>query len=222
MNSRTLSRTCAACRHQSRRVRRLQACSVSCLLLFALYVLPDARAQLKTSPAVEVCFPNYLYPNPVTSLSQLDLKNTEVIFFGEKGVRDFRAHLHRGAYEKLHKIGGDSVEFVWMKYMGTASMEQDYAVAYYIWSEWAGSSSAFGVVQLLHIEDSHLKVVQQILFNLRGSETAGAFFNAKSNSLTIRGVNDWEHCCPTGLDVVKFQLNDGLLKKVHYGKAPLR
>lgn len=201
-------------------LRILSRTGALALILLWLSAHSSARAQESTPSTLEVSLPNYSFPNPVTSLRQLDPKNAEVIFFGEKGVKDFHAHLHRGSYEKLHRIGGDSVNFVWMKYIETAS-EPDYAVAYYIWSMWAGSSSAFGVVQLLHIEDGHLKVVQQILFNLRGSEKAGAFFNAKSSSLTIRGANDWEHCCPTGLDVVKFQLKDGILKQVHYDKAPL-
>jgi len=222
MNLRTFFRTGRAVRPPFRRLRKLQACAAFCLILLSLFAHPDARAQQKTSPALEVCFPNYSYPNPIPSLHQLDFKNTGVIFFGEKGVPDFHARLRRGSFEQLHKIGGDSVSFAWMKFLGDRSAEPDYAVAYYIWAMWAGSSSGFGVVQLLHIDDGHPKVVQQILFNLRGSEKAGAFFNAKSNTLTIRGVDDWEHCCPTGLDVVKFQLSDGVLKQVHYGKAPLK
>jgi len=158
----------------------------------------------------------------VISLRQLDSKNSEVIIFDKKGSPDYRADLRHGSFEKLHKVGGDSLSFAWMKYLGDSSAEPDYAVTYHIWAMWAGSSSGFGVVQLLHIEDGHLKVVQQILFNLRGSEKAGAFFNTKSNALTIRGVNDWEHCCPTGLDVVQFQLKDSVLKQVHYGNAPLK
>jgi hypothetical protein len=191
------------------------------LILLSSSVHPDARAQQKTPSSLEVSYPNYSYPDPVASLRELDFKNTEVIVFGAKGVQDFHAHLYRGVYEKLHKVGGDSIGLVWVKYIEPTSAEPDYALVYHIWSMWAGSSSAFGVVQLLHIEDSHLKVVQQILFNLRGSKKAGAFLNAKSNSLTIRGVNDREHCCPTGIDVVRFQLRDGMLRQVHYGKAPL-
>jgi len=177
--------------------------------MLSLSAHPDARAQQKTSPTLEVCFPNYSYPNPVTSLRQLDSKSSEVIIFDEKGSPDYRAHLRHGSFEKLHKIGGDGVSFGWVKYLGNSSLEPEYAVTYHIWTTWAGSSSAYGVVQLLHIEDGRLRVVQQILFNLRGSKKAGALFNARSNGLTICGVNDWEHCCPAGLDVVQFQLKDG-------------
>jgi hypothetical protein len=191
------------------------------IVLCFLFVCPDVCAQRKKPPTIEISFPNYSYPKTVTSLRLLDVKNGEVIIFSDKGMPDFHAHLRLGAYEKLHKIGGDSLKFEWMKCIGNNLTEPDYAVAYYIWTMWAGSSSAYGVVQLLHVEDDHLRVLQQILFNLRGSEKAGAFFNAKSNTLTVRGLNDWEHCCPTGLDVVWFQLKDGVLKPVHYGKAPL-
>jgi hypothetical protein len=199
----------------------LRARFVVSLVLLCTAAVPNVRAQKKTQPTVEISFPNYSYPETLTSLHQLDLKNSEFIFFGEKGTPDLRARLRRGAYEKLNKIGGDSAEFEWMKYVGNGSVEPDYALAYYVWASWAGSSSSYGVVQLLSIKDGHLKISQQILFNLRGSERAGAYFGAKANTLTIRGVNDWEHCCPTGLDVVQFQTKDGVLKQVHYGKAPL-
>jgi hypothetical protein len=220
MNARAFFRTCTACRPSSGRLNKLHACTVFCLLLLSVHA--DARTQQKTSPTIEVCFPNYSYPNPVASLGQLNVKNSEVIIFGKKGRPDYHAHLRHGSFEEHDKIGGDSLSFEWVKYLGESSAEPNYAVTYHIWAMWAVSSSGFGVVQLLHTEDGHLKVVQQILFNLRGSEKAGAFFNAKSNALTIRGVNDWEHCCPTGLDVVQFQLKDGTLKQIHYGKAPLK
>jgi hypothetical protein len=160
------------------------------MLLCLLFVCTDICAQERKPPTIEISIPNYWYPKTVTSLRLLDVKNSEVIIFGDKGVPDFHAYLR-------------------------------HAIAYYIWAMWAGSSSDYGVVQLLHIEDGHLKIVQQILFNSRGSEKAGAFCNAGSNALTIRGVNDWENCCPTGLDVVKFRLKEGVLKQVYYGTAAL-
>lgn len=190
-------------------------------VLLLMSVASGANGQLKTHPAVEISLPMYSYPKPFASLRDVDLKNSELVIFGVKVAPDFRAHLRHGSYEKLYKVGGDSVRFMWVKYIGNDTAEPSYGIAYYTWTAWAASSSDFGVVHLLHFEDGHLHVVQQIPFNLRGSEKAGAHLNAKSDTLTIRAVNDWEHCCPTGLDVVQFRLKDGELQKIHYGTAPL-
>lgn len=119
------------------------------------------------------------------------------------------------------KVGGDSLEFKWTKFIGNDSAEPDYVIAYYVWVTWAGSSSDYGVIHLIHLENGRLKVLQQMLFNMRGSEKAGASFNGKSGVLTVRGLNEWEHCCPTGLDVVKFRLKRGVLKRLYFGKAAL-
>jgi hypothetical protein len=213
-----MNRTNLLSRAEGSRVRA--GIFVSALLVSLLAAFPSI-AQLKTHPAVEVLQPNYSFQKTLVSLREFDPKNNEVVFFGGKGSRDFHVHLRNGNYEKHYRVGGDNVGLEWIKYIGSDGSAPDYAVAYYTWIAWVASSSDFGVVQLMRIEGGRLHVDQQILFNLRGSEKAGAYFNAKSNTLTIRGVNEWEHCCPTGLDVVRFQLKDGVLKQIHYGTAPL-
>jgi hypothetical protein len=196
-------------------------CSALCLFVLCTLAQGDLHSQEREKPAIKVSFPNYTFERPLTSLSQLDPKNDDGIVFGDKDMPEFRAHLRHGIYERRTKIGGDWLKFRWVKGVQDDSATSNYAVAYYVWDTWAGSSSDVGVVQLLHAEESGVKVLQQILFNLRGSQKAFASFDAKSNSLTIRGVNAWEHCCPTGLDVVEFRLKEGFLKPVHYGNAPL-
>lgn len=181
----------------------------------------DICAQEKKEPTIQISLPNYTHPKTVASLRQFDLRNGEAIIFGDNGVPDFRAHLRQGAYEKRDKSGGDSLEFKWTKFIGNDAAEPDYVIAYYVWVTWAGSSSDYGVIHLLHLENGRPKVLQQILFNMRGSEKAGASFNGKSGVLTVRGLNEWDHCCPTGLDVVKFRLKERVLKRVYFGKAAL-
>lgn len=195
--------------------------AVLSILALPLFLGIDAHAQWKTKPAVQISFPNYSYPKTPTSLRGLDLRNSQVIFFGENAAPDLRADLYDGTYEKGDKTGGESVAFSWLTTLDNSSTGPDYAVAYYTWVTWAGSTSDFGVVQLLQLQDGRLKVIQQILFNTRGSGKAGASFSAKSRILTVRGLNEWEHCCPTGLDMLGFHLKDGLLKRVSYQKVPL-
>jgi hypothetical protein len=181
-----------------------------------------ADAQLKTHPAIENKLPNYSYSTPLRSLREFDPRNGEVIVFGGDGLADLHAKLRAGRYEKHHKVGGDALDFEWLRYINGDSGNANFAVAYYTMTSWAGSSSNFGVVQLLSLDDGHLHVVQQLVFNTRGSKKAGAHFGARSQVLTILGVNDWEHCCPTGLDVVRFRLKDGVFKQVGYGTAALQ
>jgi hypothetical protein len=204
----------------SRPLRNSPAGFMFALLLFSVSMSLDARAQKKLQPTIEISSPNYSYPGVVTSFRQLDLKNRETIAFGNDGKPDLRAHLHRGFYEKTHEIGGENIDFMWVKYLGNGSEDAEYAVVYYIWNMWAGSSSPFGLVQLLRIEDSHLKVEQQFLFDVRHAK-ADAVFNDKSNILTIRALKAWNHCCPIQLDVVQFQLKEGVLKQISYRKVPL-
>lgn len=195
--------------------------TISCLLM-PLQLVPSLTwSQTKSSATVNVYFPNYSYPDAVASFSKPNLRNAELIIFGENGTTDIRARLRKGAYERRNNEGGgDSVEFEWVKPIGNDPVNANFAVAYYKWVAWMGSSNDIGVVQLLLREDGHLKVAQQILFNLRGSKTAGALFDVKSSSLKIRGVHGWEHCCPTELDLMTFHFDDGQLKQVSHRKVP--
>lgn len=195
--------------------------TISCLLMPMLLVPSLIWGQTKSSPTVNIYFPNYSYPDAVASLSKPNLRNAELIIFGENGTTDIRARLRKGAYESRNKKGGgDAVKFEWVNPIGNDPINANFAVAYYTWVAWMGSSNDIGVVQLLQLVDGHAKVAQQILFNLRGSKTAGAFFDVKSSSLKIRGVHGWEHCCPTELDLIRFHFEDGLLKRVSHRKVP--
>lgn len=206
---------------RSASTRSLQPRFALTTLSLFLFAFNGLHAEWKKKPAVQISFPNYALPREMKSLRSLEFRNSQAVFFDEKGVPDFRAALHDGKYERRDKIGGESVAFSWLTILGNDSTDPNTAIAYYTWVTSAGSASDFGVVQLLHLEDGRLKVIQQILFNTRGSEKAGAFFNARSEVLTVRALNEWEHCCPTGLDVVGFRLKGGLLKRVSYEKAAL-
>jgi hypothetical protein len=191
------------------------------LLMLSLLAPSLMWCQEKASSTVDIYFPNYSYTEAVPSFSEPNMKNAELIIFGENGAMDIRARLRKGLYERHNKEGGGgTVEFEWVKPVRINLVNTNFVVAYYTWVAWMGSSSDIGVVQLLQLVDGHVKVAQQILFNLRGSKTAGAFFDVKSSSLKIRGVHGWEHCCPTELDLMRFHFEDGLLKQVSHRMVP--
>jgi hypothetical protein len=178
------------------------------------------RAKERTNPVIEESYPNYSYSKEATSLRGLDLKNGDFVFFDLRGRADVRGRLRRGEYQKHEEVGGTRVNFEWLKPIGSESKESGFAIVYCTWVAWAASTSDFGVIQLLHIDAGHVAVVQQILFDLRGNEKAGANLDA-GGALTVRGLNDLEHCCPTGLDIFTFRLKNGMLRWVSYRKAGL-
>lgn len=149
--------------------RSLQARFVLSALSLSLFAVNDVHAQWRTKPAVQISFPNYSYSRALTSLRALELGNSLVVFFDNKGAPDFRAALHAGTYEKRDKSGGESAKFSWLTTLGNDSMDPDFAIAYYSWVTSAASANDFGVIQLLDLEDGRLKVVQQILFNTRAA-----------------------------------------------------
>jgi hypothetical protein len=215
------------CKRVARSAHRAHASNPSAwpmvfpLLMLSLLAPSLTWCQEKASSTVDIYFPNYSYPDALPSFSEPNMKNAELIVFGENGAMDIRARLRKGLYERHNKEGGgDAVKFEWVKPIGKDPVNANFAVACYTWVAWMGSSSDIGVVQLLQRVDGHLRVAQQILFNLRGSKTAGAYFDVKSSSLKIRGVHGWEHCCPTELDLMRFHFDDGLLKQVSRRKVP--
>jgi hypothetical protein len=190
------------------------------LVVFAAGALPLAAQ--KTRPTLEVSSPNHSYPTSLASIRQLDLNNSEVVIFDDKGEPELKAHLRGGKYEIHYRVGSDWLRHNWLKVLNGDSGETETAVAEFDWVATGASASDYGVVQLFQLDDGHLKVVQQILFNTRGSKKVGAFFNPKSNVLVVRGVHGWEHCCPTRLDVVTFRFDGSAFKQVAYHMAPLQ
>jgi hypothetical protein len=211
----------ASCCAPLSNIRSLNAWRVLCLFMLCACIPSRACSQKKQAATTEISFPNYMYPYALASPNRLNLKNGDLVIFHGNRASYLRAHLHNGAYRKLYAgAGGDEVELDWVRFIRNDSGQANYAFAYYTWVSWAGSSSDSGIVQLLQLVDGHVKVTQQILFNVRGSEKAGADFDTKSNTLKIRGVHGWEHCCPTELDFIRFHFDDGLFKQVSHRKVP--
>jgi len=174
------------------------------------------------SPTIEVLYPDYSYSKPLTSIRELDLRESDVLIFAPGGKTWVKARLHGGLYDVRHKLSSDWVRFNWLRLSAHGAADPEVGVAYFDWVSTGASASDYGVVQVLRIRDGHLNVGQQMVFNTRGSSKAGASFSAKTNVLTVRGVHGWEHCCPTDLDVVQFRFEGELLRQVHYRREPLQ
>ena len=184
-------------------------------------VSPSAYAQEKSRPTLKICYPHYSYPETLASLRRLDLKDSEVVTFDEGGRPGPKAHLRAGKCEVRFKETSYWLGLKWSMVLQNEPSETEIAVAQFDLVETAGSSSDYGVVQVFQLKEGRLSVVQQILFNTRGSAKVGATLDARSNTLTIRGVHGWEHCCPTELDVVRFRIDGDLFKLMGHRKVPL-
>jgi len=197
---------------------------VKALLLLAavatsLGLLPTTE---DTKPTIEVLYPNHSFAWASPPVRELDLKESEVIIFGERGRMWVKGRLHRGLYEVSHKVGGEWLRLNRLKFPTAESGKPESGVAYFDWVSTGASASDYGVLQVLQIRDGHLYVAQQIEFNTRGSSKAGATFSPETNVLTIQGVHGWEHCCATELDVVRFRFEGGVFKQAGYHKTPLQ
>jgi hypothetical protein len=155
-------------------------------------------------------------------MRQLDLKNSDVIIFNGKGEPELKARLRAGKYEGPLAVGSDWLRLNWLKILEGESEEPTSAIAEFDRVVTAGSASDYGIVQVFHLDDDHLKVVQQFLFNTRGTSKAGSSYDAKTNVLAIRGVHRWEHCCPTQLDIVEFHFEGRVFKQTAYHRGSLQ
>ncbi len=193
------------------------------LLAFSLLFPSVALAQRRNGqPTLKICYPGYTYPDTVPSLHDVNLRNGRLaLFFDDcKGYDVVR--LKNGKYERPYKDGyWEYIELRWVKPLESQTEESQFAIANIGWASGAGSTNDEDFVQLLELREGRLKVVQQFFFNVRGSRKAGAFFNPKTNLLTIKAINCWEHACGTQLDVVQFKLDSGLLKQMRYWHEPL-
>ncbi|MGB2677326.1 MAG: hypothetical protein WAN12_09620 [Candidatus Acidiferrum sp.] len=191
-------------------------------LTFSIFHPLSASAQNKGKPTLEVCYPGYTYPDTVPSLRDANLKNGRLVLFFDGCKPDDHVRLKNGKYERPYKDGyWEYIELRWVKPLESKAGESQFAIAYIVWASGAGSTNDEDFVQLLELKEGHLKVVQQFYFNVRGSRRAGAFFNPKTNLLTIKAINCWEHSCGTRLDVVQFKFDGGLLKQMRYWHEPL-
>jgi len=172
-------------------------------------------------PTIEVLYPNYPLPGLFRSFRETDLKESEAAILGEGGKVYVKAHLHKGLYEVQHKDISDWLRLNWVSSPNQEIAEAKYGIADFDWVSTGASASDYGVIQVLQLCDGRLKITQQIVFNTRGSNKAGATFDPKTNTLTIRGIHGWEHCCASQLDVVQFRFAGNTLQRVSYRQIPL-
>jgi hypothetical protein len=142
-------------------------------------------------------------------LRKIDFRNFELVLFDYHGKNPHQIPLRNGEYEKKElpdAVGGQSVSMGKTQYIDALNGEPQYALLDIGDVRWAGSSTNTGILQLVHLEDGHLTVVQQISYDLQAPGT-GVKFNPRTGILLITGRSDDHsaHCCPENVDVVAFK-----------------
>jgi hypothetical protein len=88
-----------------------------------------------------------------------------------------------------------------------------------------GSSSPFGGVLVIELDDEGYPVVrQQIEYNTRNADPdeTWAWFSPTNKRLVISATHGWEHCCPTERIIVTFDWNGQRFNVVGRRVKPLR
>ena len=193
------------------------------LWLGGVLATPLLAAQSSPAPAVDIVFPNYDYGIRVHSFRQVDFQNLKLVIFGGGG-KPYQVPLSHGAYEKIESsgIGGTSVSLGKVRYIDGPHGASRYALLDIGETDWGGSSTNTGIIQILHLEDDHLTIVQQITYDLQAPGT-GAKFNSKTHVLVMTGRSDDDspHCCAQSVDIVTFMWTGTSFKMVKSHKRPV-
>ncbi|MGO9642158.1 MAG: hypothetical protein ACLP1Y_12745 [Candidatus Acidiferrales bacterium] len=165
-------------------------------------------AQPNDSPAVDIASPNYQYKLTVHSFKELDFHNFALVIFDYDGRNPRTVHLRNGKYEKSwsSREGLMSVSLGEVHYINASNREPQYALLDIGDIEGLGSSTNTGILQVVRLKDNHIKVVQQLSYDLQAPGT-GVTFNPETGILLITGRSndDSAHCCPKSVDVMTFK-----------------
>jgi len=159
-------------------------------------------ASAQPSPNYETSFPHYQYPVTVSSLSNLDFQNLNMVWY-RNGRRDPTAHLQNGSFERKDEVrGGEYVTLDLVKLLQGGR----YAVIDVSWRSCGGSCSESGLVQVFELQSGHPTIVEQITYE-RHAPGCSASFDEKSKILTVTGRSSEPspNCCPKSLDVMSFK-----------------
>jgi hypothetical protein len=189
-------------------------------LLF-LVVYPGISLALTDTATFEVRYPQYSYDQQLNSLHEIDFRNFTLIIFGGRGKTNLVAKLRNGIFQRDYPHGcSDWLKLASVKYFDDADAEAQKALVTADWTSACASANDTGVVQVFGIANGRPTVLQQILYNERGGGTALSF-NVKTETLTIKGLHGWEHCCPTTLDVGTFKWNGSKFALMKTASIPI-
>jgi hypothetical protein len=166
-------------------------------------------------PSYHQWFDSYVYPDSYHSIHDVDFKNLTVTLANNKNGRPILVQLRDGKREIKFRNGGyDSIWLGGVHFLSSEEPGREYALTVYEEDSAGGSSSQFGIAQVLELADERLRVADQIDWDLHYGGPYGPLddFDEKTNTLTIRSAHYQPgdgHCCVSAFDVVTYRW-DGL------------
>jgi hypothetical protein len=162
-------------------------------------------------PTLHITSPSYAYPSNYQSIRQVDFRNLTLNIFFEKANR-LRYRLKNGRCETDDHPGQTSVELRSIHNLSSEKGGRQHALVLYFIDSVGGSSSQDGVAQVFELSDEHLRVTQQIEWDLRFGGPWGPFdtFDEKTMTFLVRTAHYLPgdaHCCLSAIDVVRLSWN---------------
>jgi hypothetical protein len=173
---------------------------MSSVLAVLVLLLISSDPESQSVAALKLAFQD---PIQASSIRQIDFANLNFYAFGEKGSHEPPLRLRHGLFKshKRYELTEVKLKKVW--YFGSEK-----AIAAFDFFSCGGSCSDESIIQLFELRDGHLRIIQQLEYDLQAPGT-GERFDAKTGELfiTARADDGSAHCCPENVDHVRFRWN---------------
>jgi len=143
-------------------------------------------------PGFALATSSYNYPSLYASIHDVDFQNLPVSFGKDLSGKPFFYDIRHGKCRiSFHSGGETSAELKGVHYLNSSQGGCEYALVLYEEDDAGGSSSQFGHGQIFALADQHLRVVQQLDWDLHYGGPYGEIdaFNEQTNTLSIRSAH---------------------------------
>lgn len=153
---------------------------------------------------------SHSYPGIYSSISKVDFRNFEVLFFDRGGRPVDSILLRKGRYKHNKPFDHFSMEVVSIYYLrASQSSTRRFALVLYAMSGGGASTNNYGIAEVFTISDSHLRSVQTIRWDTHFPTSQPRHqFDPGTNTLVIRSAHyipGDAHCCVSAMDTVPFR-----------------
>jgi hypothetical protein len=160
----------------------------------------------------------YEFPQRYSSLKAIDFKYLPFIqVFDEGGhPKTSLLKLRNGKYARRYRVGGEEISLEELHYL-PSDRAVEFALGLYLWQATGGSSSVEGIARVFTLDQGHLRIVQEIIWdNQTGEDTARSRFDPITKTLVIRSAHYLEndaHCCVSATEVAVFKWSGAQFEK---------
>ena len=176
-------------------------------------------------PGYLVARPNFTYPQAVSSLADLDYKNSVLHTFSRQGKHWTCGQLHDGSWE-----GIEGVSLVKLTFRKSFVLHEDsdpgHVLVLFDYFSGVGKRDNDLYAQVWALQGNHLKIIQQWRLNIHLLELEESYsFDVEQNILKVRATHYLpgdSHACISAYDELIFQWEDSLFRLVKKETKPNR